>query len=296
MNETNIIALSEYIYTIKDISPKQLGITSRQINYWIDNKATPFFERQHKIFDNKKDKKKWIRLNLIQAVWACIIKDLLSLGTPIEDLEILAEKVWNKPRSEKYADKVFEDHLNRKIDPLSEDAQQTIKSYLKDENLMEKEFRTAINPFTDMIKSIILTEGLPHSMIYVPKTIDHEFLMNETGLMIKLSSTYMENAIVSIPIVPIISKVLAIDFNNPKKELSYLSDIEKQIRDIVVFKRPKIVEIAFEKGHIKPIIISEQHKGFEDLVRLILKNKIKAGSKLLIEIRSQGNYKLTLIA
>ena len=90
-------------------------------------------------------------------------------------------------------------------------------------------------------------------------------------------------------------KVLAVDFGNKKKELSYLSEIEKQIRDIVVFKKPKIVEIAFENENIKPIVVTEQHKTREQLARYILEHKIAKGAKLLIEIRAQGNYKLTLI-
>lgn len=294
MNEKNITALREYIYSIKDISPKQLGITSRQINYWIANKVTPFLERQDDSPDDEA-KRKWIRLNLAQAVWVCIIKELLSLGTSILDLKVLAENVWNKPRKEKYADKVFQDHLNRKVNPLSEDAQQTLKNYLKNESLMEKEFRIDINPFTDMIKSAIYSEGLPHSMVYVPETIAHAFLLHDHQLTLKLSSAFMEHPLICIPIVPILAKVLAIDFSNPKRELLYLSDIEKQIRDIVVFKKPKSIIIAFEDNKIKPITITEEHKSKEALARYILENKIAKGSKLLIDIRSQGNYVITLI-
>ncbi|WP_396600873.1 hypothetical protein [Algibacter sp. R77976] len=297
MNENNLTALGEQIYSIKDISPKQLGVTSRQINYWIQHKLTPFLQLQDDDLENDDEvsKRKWVRLNLVQAVWVCIIKELLSLGTTILDLDVLAQNVWNKPRIEKYADKVFQKELNRKVNPLSENAQQTIKNYLGDELLMEHEFRTVINPFTDMVKSVILTEGLPHSMVYVPETIAHNFLLHDHELTLKLSSAFMEHPLISIPIVPIVAKVFALDFSNPKKELLYLSDIEKQIRDIVVFKKPKSVVIAFENDHIKPITITEQHKSKEQLARYILENKIAKGSKLLIEIRSQGNYVLTLI-
>ena len=100
---------------------------------------------------------------------------------------------------------------------------------------------------------------------------------------------------ICLPMAPIISKVLAVDFGNEKKDLTYLTHIEKQIRDIVVFKRPKVIEIAFEGEHIRPITLTEQHKSREALARYILENKIAKGSKLLIDIRSQDNYKLTLI-
>ena len=60
-------------YTQRDISPSQLGISSRQINYWIDQAIVPFVEKQQSIKlvesgnINKQNKTKWIRLNLAQA-------------------------------------------------------------------------------------------------------------------------------------------------------------------------------------------------------------------------------------
>lgn len=160
---------------------------------------------------------------------------------------------------------------------------------------MEHYFRTIINPFTDMIKSAILREALPHSMLYVSKANNYQFIVGGTELILDLSSVYMQHPMISLPMAPMIAKVLAVDFGNEKKDLTYLTDIEKQIRDIVVFKRPKLIEIAFEEHHIKPITLTEEHKSREALARYILENKIAKGSKLLIDIRSQDNYKLTLI-
>ena len=54
-------------------------------------------------------------------------------------------------------------------------------------------------------------------------------------------------------------------------------------------------KIAFEDENIRPIVITEQHKTREQLARYILEHKIAKGAKLLIEIRAQGNYKLTLL-
>ncbi len=299
MVDSQIISFGNFIYNEQDISPNQLGVTSRQINYWIDNKVTPFIQKQQSIDegDNKGNKKrtKWIRLNLVQAVWVCIVKELFSLGISIGDLAELAEDIWNKPRKDKYADKVIKDYIKNNKD-LSKEAKEILRGYLEDELLMEHYLRTVINPFTDLVKSAILREKLPHSLIYVPSTNEHEFLMHDSELMLKLGSTYLENTLINIPIIPILSKVLAIDIGNQKKDIFYLSEIEKQIRDIVVFKKPKSVEIAFDENHIKPIIVTDQHKTKEELARYILENKIKKGSKLLIDIRSQGNYKITLIS
>jgi hypothetical protein len=246
MKEFEITELGNNIYNESDISPAQLNVTSRQINYWIDRAVIPFVEKQqpneidykkrNPLKTKKENKTKWIRLNLSQAVWVCIVKDLLSFGVSIEQLAELSKSVWQKPR-----------------------------------------------------------EVLPHSMLYVSKTNDYNFAIGDNKLILNLGSVYLQHPMICLPMAPIISKVLAVDFGNEKKDLTYLTNIEKQIRDIVVFKRPKVIEIAFEAEHIKPITLTEQHKSREALARYILENKIAKGAKLLIDIRSQDNYKLTLI-
>ena len=305
MNELEIIELGNNIYNERDISPAQLGVTSRQINYWIDKAVVPFVEKQQpKATENKKrntrnikteNKTKWIRLNLSQAVWVCIVKELLSFGVSIEQLAELAKSVWQKPRENKYADSVFRAHINNKIHEISDKNINILKKNLADETQMENYYRTIINPFTDMVKSAFKRETLPHSMLYVSETNDYNFVNGSNKLILDLGSVYLKHPMICLPMAPIISKVLAVNFGNEKKDLTYLTHIEKQIRDIVVFKRPKVIEIAFEAEHIKPITLTEQHKSREALARYILENKIAKGSKLLIDIRSQDNYKLTLI-
>lgn len=306
MTESEIIKIGDIVYDKRDISPAQLGVTSRQINYWLDKAVVPFVQKQQLIEDSPKEmdainsekeakKTKWIRLNLSQAVWVCIIKELLSFGISIEKLAKLAREVWQKPREDKYADEVLKENIRCNRNNLPEEKISDFKYALSDELYMEHHYRTIINPFTDMIKSAIDRETLPHSLMYVAQTNDYEFIIGGTELILDLSSVYLQHPMICLPIAPIISKVLAVDFGNEKKELPYLNDIEKQIRDIVVFKKPKFVEIAFDNNEIKPITIIEQHKSKEQLARYILENKIAKGSKLLIDIRAQGNYKLTLI-
>ncbi|MGZ0016770.1 hypothetical protein [Yeosuana sp. AK3] len=306
MTESEIFKLGNDVYGEFDISPAQLGVTSRQINYWIDKAVVPFVQKQQSkedtlkekyalINENDDTKTKWIRLNLSQAVWVCIVKELLSFGVSIEKLAELAKCVWQKPREDKYADDVLKYHIRDNINNLPEETINNYKNELKNEPLMEHFYRTIINPFTDMIKYAFKRETLPLSMLYVPETNDYEFIVGGTELILDLSSVYLQHPMICLPLAPIISKVLAVDFGNEKKDLTYLTDIEKQIRDIVVFKRPKAIEIAFQEHHIKPITLTEEHKSREALARYILENKIAKGSKLLIDIRSQDNYKLTLI-
>ncbi|MBU3821254.1 hypothetical protein KO566_04210 [Flavobacteriaceae bacterium XHP0103] len=291
MNSSHARLLGQQIFEHCDIAPIELGITPRQINYWIKKILIPFVERQD-INENKRLGR--VRLNLANAIWAYIIKELLDVGVSSKRLAKLAKKVWDKPRKDKYADKVIRKTINRNNGSISNEDIEILKNTLEDDLLMGT-LRMEINPFTDMIKSWLLNKEVPHALVYIPKTGEHEFLMNDGKLNLKLASLALESSIVTVPLAPILLKVVSIDIDSPKPTLGYLNSIEQQIRDIVVFKKPKEVQIVFENGQLKPIIITEKHKTKEQLARYILENKIEKGSKMLIDIRSQGNYKLTLI-
>ncbi len=300
MKAKNIENLGYQIFKVQDINPSLLGITSRQINYWIDKNIIPFVEKQQ-LVENPSEKEKglthkWVRLNLSQAVWALIVKELFRYSIPLANIQKFAENIWQKHSEERYAENVFRYHIQRNPHGLSKKQIAMLEENLKDELLMQHYLRTVINPFTDMVKSVFYRNGMPHTLLYVPETNEHEFHYGDSGLIIDLGSSFLRNTILCIPIVPLMSKVLLLDYDNKrKKDLDYLTNVERQIRDIVVFKRPKAVEIAFEGSEIKPIVVTEEHKSREQLAQYILHNKIQRGSKLLIDIRSNDNYKITLI-
>lgn len=298
--EQYIIELGQKVFDTNFINPSVLNITSRRINYWIDKKLMPFTERQEistkKMQYDRKSDRKWVRLSLAQSVWAYIIDELLSYKISLEKLEKLTENIWQKPRVERYADKVLKNHIDKNPVGLSEKSLQKLISFLQDEMHMENYIRTIINPFTDAIKSAFTKRELPHSLLYAPESNSHAIHSGDQALILDLGSKFMQSTMICIPLVPIMARVMASEFNDERKtDLYYLNNIERQIRDIVVFKKPKEVVIAFENDSIKPITVTEQHKTREKLARYILENKIKKGSKLLIDIRSSGNYKITLI-
>lgn len=305
MTRDNINKIGFTIFQDRLISPSQLGISSRQINYWIENTILPFaslhqtIEKslvEEAIHSPEEPKHRWVKLNLAQAVWVCIVKQLFQFKVPLDTLQELAKNVWHGPRVEKYADKVFKYHISVNPHSLSTDDINGLQDHLGDENLMEYHFRTFINPFTDMVKNALYRSKIPYTMLYVPETNDYTFYYGDKSLITDLSSVYVQNPMISVPIAPIIAKVLQVDFFNRKhKTLDYLTDIERQIREIVVFKRPKNVEIALGKQDVDLITVTEQHKTREQLAQYILSNKIQKGSKLVVDVRPNGNYKITLV-
>jgi hypothetical protein len=298
-SQQQIIELGKKIYDSSEINPSRLNITSRRINYWIGKDLMPFTQKQEPESDmeqlDSKKQRKWVRLSLAHATWACIIDELLKYNIPLEQLQKLTENVWHRPRVEKYADKVLKWHIEKNPEGLSERYLQMLRDSLQDETLMYF-IRMKLNPFTDAIKSAFTSRELPHSFLYAPESNSHTLHIGDKALMLELGSRFLQSTMICIPLVPILAKVIEAEFSDERKtDLYYLNSIERQIRDIVVFKKPKEVVIAFENDSIKPITVTEQHKTREQLARYILENKIKKGSKLLIDIRSNGNYKITLI-
>ncbi|WP_370095489.1 hypothetical protein, partial [Winogradskyella sp.] len=273
--EQYIIELGQKVFDTNFINPSVLNITSRRINYWIDKKLMPFTERQEnstkKTQYDRKSERKWVRLSLAQSVWAYIIDELLSYKISLQKLEKLTENVWQKPRVERYADKVLKDHIDKNPVGLSEKSLQKLISFLQDEMHMENYIRTIINPFTDAIKFAFTKRDLPHSLLYAPESNSHAIHYGDQALILDLGSKFMQSTMICIPLVPIMARVMASEFIDERKtDLYYLKNIERQIRDIVVFKKPKEVVIAFENDSIKPITVTEQHKTRERLARYIL--------------------------
>lgn len=296
MKEHHLIQLGYHTEAIQNFNPSQLGVSSRQINYWIEHGLLPFFQMQTLEQEDKSTKRQWVRLSLTQAVWACVVKEVLKFGSTVAQVQELAYEIWQRPREEHYADKIITYHIEKNPGKLEKKDIDILKSKLKDDNLMEHYLRIIINPFSDAIKSAVLRQKLPHSFLYVPETNDYKIRYADNSLIMDLGSQFLEHTMLSIPISHIISKVISAEFYDTKrKDLSYLNEVERQIRDIVVFKKPKKVVIAFDNDNIRPITVTEKHKTREELARYILDNKIKKGSKLLIDIRPTGNYEITLI-
>jgi hypothetical protein len=233
-------------------------------------------------------------MNIPEAIWMMILKELSEIGISTKKLKILSYQVWNVPKENKYADQVILKHIESKKPLVSEAGKASLKDTLSNKMVMDT-LREEINQYTDMLKSCIANISQPHFMVYSPLTDEHTFLVNNDVLLKKLGSLTFDHPLISIPILSKLSKIISIDLNIKHKNLDYLSDLENQIREIVLFKRPKIVEITFDDGHIKPRIITEKHVKQDELADFFLKNKIPKGSKLLIDPRSQDNYKLTLI-
>lgn len=262
--------------------PKDLDITSRQINYWKSRDILPFFDKEKKGF-----------MNLSEALWLLIINELSNIGIDTKRLQSLSKDIWIKPFNEKYADKLFEKILaENKLEKLDKE---TIEHYLGFEPIMITLFRKELNPFTEALNSSLLTNRNVISLIYCPRTNEHHFNFNNIGLTSDLNNLFFGETLITIPLIPLLSKLVGIEVDKSNLDLTYLSALENQIRRVLFFDRPKLMEITIQEGvNNKIYTITEEHKKGEELAKFFLNNKLPLGAKILIEPRAQGNFKITI--
>lgn len=259
------------------------GLTARQVSFWKSKEIIPFLERNQKGF-----------LNIPEVLWLLIINELAEIGIDTKRLAKLSSDIWIKPFQEHYADKVLKRELLLNNE-LNEDDKNWINHYLGFEPIMETLFRKEINPFTDAIKTCITEKSNLISLIYCPKTGEHFFNLNSVSLTSDLNNLCYQETLITIPLVPLLGKVVGFQIDKKDKDIEYLSSLENQLRRVLFFDRPKILEIELDKkGKIEVFKITEQHKKAEELAKFFLNNKLPLGSKIMIEPRAQGNFKVTI--
>lgn len=284
MRRNDYIRLGE-ILSDKFILSSNIGLTSKQVSFWKSKNIIPFLERDQKGF-----------LNIPEALWVLIVNELADIGLDTKRIAKLASDIWVQPLIQKYADKVLERELvaNRDLHELDKN---WIKHFLSFEPIMDTVFRKEINPFTEAIKTCLFEKSNLISLIYCPRTGEHFFNLNSVSLTSDLNNLCFRKSLISIPLVPLLEKIVGFQIEKRESDLEYLSSLENQLRRVLFFDRPKLLEIELEKeGGLKVFTITEQHKKAEELAKFFLNNKLPLGAKILIESRAQGNFKVTIKA
>lgn len=282
MRRNDYIRLGEML-SDKFILSSNMGLTSKQVSFWKSKQIIPFLERDQKGF-----------LNIPEALWVLIVNELAVIGIDTKRIAKLASDIWEKPLKEKYADKVLERELvaNRDLHELD---MNWIKHFLSFEPIMDTVFRKEINPFTDSIKTCLFEKSNLISLIYCPKTGEHFFNINSVSLTSDLNNVAYRKTLITIPLVPLLEKIVGFQIEIREADIEYLSSLENQLRRVLFFDRPKLLEIELDKeGEVKVFKITEQHKKAEELAKFFLNNSLPLSSKILIEPRSQGNFKVTI--
>ena len=280
-NDLNFkLDLMDQRYTL----PKYFGISPRMVTYWKSKVVLPFFDT------GKKGK-----MNVPQALWVCLIQELSTFGINTTKLAELAKMVWDEPREKGYFKSKLEKHIAfLKKQNIVDSSLKDFEFILNDSKLLSTH-GMEINPFSDAVIDSILVDKKPMSFYYFPKTGEYHIRDGNKAITEKFLEMINDKAYMCIPLMPFIEQIVSVEFQRVKKDIAYLSQIENQIREIIMFKSPKYIELLVDNDNIKPLIIREDHKKAKQLADFFLNNKLPKSARLLIEPRAQGNYKLTIL-
>jgi hypothetical protein len=264
--------------------PKYFGISPRMVTYWKTKEVLPFFDAGKKA-----------KMNVPQALWLCLVNELSAFGINTTKLAELAKMVWDEPRKKGYFKSKLEKHIAfLKKQKVVDSTLGVYESILKDSNLLDT-LGMEINPFSDAVIDSILIDKKPMSFYYFPKTGEYHIRDGNKAITEKFLELINDKAYMCIPLMPFIEQIVSVEFQKVNKDIAYLSQIENQIREIVMFKSPKYIELLIDNDNIKPLIIREDHKKAQQLADFFLNNKLPKTARLLIEPRAQDNYKLTIL-
>jgi hypothetical protein len=264
--------------------PKYFGISPRMVTYWKSKVVLPFFDT------GKKGK-----MNVPQALWLCLIQELSTFGINTTKLAELAKMVWDEPREKGYFKSKLEKHIAfLKKQNIVDSSLKGFEFILNDSRLLSTH-GMEINPFSDAVIDSILVDKKPMSFYYFPKTGEYHIRDGNKAITEKFLEMINDKAYMCIPLMPFIEQIVSVEFERVKKDIAYLSQIENQIREIIMFKSPKYIELLVDNDNIKPLIIREDHKKAKQLADFFLNNKLPKTARLLIEPRAQDNYKLTIL-
>ena len=264
--------------------PKYFGISPRMVTYWKTKEVLPFFDAGKKA-----------KMNVPQALWLCLVDELSAFGINTTKLAELAKMVWDEPRQKGYFKSKLEKHIAfLKKQKVVDSSLRVYESILNDSRLLHFH-GMEINPFSDAVIDSILIDKKPMSFYYFPKTGEYHIRDGNKAITEKFLEMINDKAYMCIPLMPFIEQIVSVEFERVNKDIAYLSQIENQIREIIMFKSPKYIELLIDNDNIKPLIIREDHKKAKQLADFFLNNKLPKTARLLIEPRAQDNYKLTIL-
>ncbi|TCK68066.1 hypothetical protein DFQ05_1851 [Winogradskyella wandonensis] len=247
---------------------KKLGVPSRVFNNWRE-KGLIDYEHTFSLHDKiHKVKRKNIRLNLHQAMWVLMIKELRALNLDLGTIKQINKQLFATLDPQEMVNHFKEQGLNTINELFPEGDRHYFSEFFNDASLFEKEllsqFKFNPNDFTLMASTIqqILLFGHSPFLILVKAPMSDTFMIDiynpsfEYSISSEHKSNYAvefvkglsENSSLSIPLRPLFSSFLndgeldkySEDFGLLTKEEIQLLDIIKDgdFTKIIIHKSP----------------------------------------------------------
>lgn len=248
----------------KKILLSEIEIHPRTHVAWKEEGVT-FYEESKDSLHDKTEKRKWVYLDVFEALWLLIVVELRKFNLDLKTIKKLREFIKEQPDFKKALEKITEDEFqNRILSNLPKEMLESIGGNTSRENIIKSlEGNIYQDTFCTnlgiMIYGALITKTSPSIVIKInPETEEFEFIIalnntTEDNLKEELYEFYTrtcsESTFINLPIVPIIGKL----FENEKVfnhcfDYGFFNTQEKQLLEAVRNKECEEIKIIKHKS------------------------------------------------
>ena len=253
------------------ITPKDLGISSRQVNYWKQSIALPYFQNE-----------KHLKMNVYQGLWLEILHSLTKMGISTKRLNALSRKVWLEPRESDYYRNLVRAELDHPTSSIQEKDQ--FHRILEDTLLLET-MASEITPFTVGISQLIRTSISLFQFNYFPQSGEWCFSGAIVDPEERGTQRMSREPYVVVPLARLFNDLVSIEIIKSEGD-TQLMDIELvEALNLIHQKKPRYVVAAIEGHHQEFQFVYHDTRTLSELIAFLKSNDLKKGSRVLLTLQ-----------
>jgi hypothetical protein len=244
----------------KKILLSEIGIHPRTHIAWKEEGLT-FYEGVNIVLNEKLEKRKWVYLDIFEALWLLIIVELRKFSLDLKTIKKLKEFIKEQPDVKSALEKISEeDFQNKVVSLLTKEMLESIGGSTSREKVIKSLTRnlyqdTFLSNLGVLLYGALITNSSPSIIIKINKEADEfEFIIainNSAEAKLKeelyefYTKTCSESTFINLPIVTILEKL----FENEKiinhcYEYGFFNNQERQLLDAVRNKECEEIKIA----------------------------------------------------
>ncbi len=267
-------------FTTWSITPKDLGVSSRKVNYWKSQSLLPYFGGGAHL-----------RMNIFQAMWFAVVDELTSLGVSSEKVFDLGKFIWKDSPAFDLLIGWVESTPNTRVDKAEIER---MKLSAKDP-IWRISIDQEINHFTLGLIKLFHVRTRQFDFNFFPQSNRWCF----TGVVLN-DETFEPKAFEQEPriVIPLAAKFYALiakELLTTGEASPLLEENLSEMLDLITRKKPTYVDVVINGWSKEFVCVYETTKSVEEIIRYVSENDIPQGSSLVMTKRNASHYKFQII-
>ena len=262
------------------ITPKDMGVPSRKVNYWKSQSLLPHVvEGKH------------LKMNIYQAMWFRVVDKLTEFGVSSDSIFKLGKTVWSGPST-------FGENVRREVeDPHSKLRPEQKAQLLSLTN--DPVGRIALdqeqNAFTDGLASLFGSKPRCMDFNYFPKSNSWAFTGTVLSTAADQHEIFEDEPRIVIPLATKFNELIAKELMATGACNSQIDENLSELLDIVYRKKPQYVDVVIHGETKEFVCVYETSKTLEEIIGYVSKNDLPKGASLVMTKRNASHYKFQII-